>query len=557
MSERRDQLTDEVIARFLRTRSADAERALQDQIMRTVGVTPQDRPWPGLGPILLPRRTLLLIAMALLIATMGAIAVSAGLLRPDPLPADRMTVIGQVIDAVNRRDIGSLRSSFVSDGTLEIPAVDARAGREGDVFMSDGWRPNDDWLRLVDPWGLEARLGSCSVLSEATISCAVVTGWHVLQIEIGEEWIFDFEGASVKRLQMIRVDPDPANRELPLGLVDLQGWEAWLQVTHPEQAEHLLPTGPDPFGHWYFRFGLDASPDEIGESIREYIRAGLPGPEPVSVERMTVIRQVIDAINDRDVATLRSTFAPDAIVVLPHVASDGLQEAAASEWDVSTKDFLRTWMHPIDAWDMEADLRSCRIEAVSTVGCDVTTHWQVLEVEIGEQWTFDFAARELTRFEMTRVDSNPMNRTLPLGYSDLQSWELWLEEVHPEEAAGLSSGGSLIWNFYFRYHYEMAEAIGTRIQEYLESRDPLIGTYVCSEGGSAGNTDLWDVRDDGTITRASGETGGALPAGTWSRYNGMLVTNFEGGMTWFAIARDRLVGPGGLSAWTCIPGSSR
>jgi hypothetical protein len=357
MSHRPDHLTDEVLPVFLRTRSADPDLGLLDEIMRTVGATPQDRPWLGLRPNLLPRRTLLIVAIALLLATMGAIAVGSRLLQPD-LPVERMTVIGQVIDAVNDRDLGSLRSSFAADGTLEIPGVDARAGREGDVFVSDGWRPDEHWMRLVDPWGLEARLGTCRTRVASTISCAVVTRWHVLQVEIGEEWTFDFDGGLVTRLQMVRVDPDPPNRVLPLGLVDLQRWEAWLRVTHPEQADDLLPTGPDPFAHYYFRFGLGASPDEIGASI----------------------------------------------------------------------------------------------------------------------------------------------------------------------------------------------------EEHLESRDPLVGTYVCSEDGKPDVTHLWDVREDGTITRVVGETGEALPAGTWSRDNGRLLTNFEGGMTWFEIQGDRFVIPGG---WACTRGSSR
>jgi hypothetical protein len=352
-------MTDDVITRFLRTRSADPDLGLLDDIMGTVGATPQDRPWLGLWPILLPRRTLLIVAIAVLLATMGAIAVSSRLLQPD-MAVERMTVISHVIDAVNSRDVASLRSAFAADGVLEFPGVDARAGREGDVFMSD-WSLDvenfpEAWMGVLDRWGLAAELDACRTQSQSAVSCAVVTRWHVLQVEIGEEWTFEFDGARVGRLQMVRVDPDPSNRVLPLGLGDLDRWEAWLRQTHPEQVDHLLPTGPDLFGHFYFRFG--ASPDEIGASI----------------------------------------------------------------------------------------------------------------------------------------------------------------------------------------------------EEYLESRDPLVGTYICSEDGNPEVTHVWEVREDGTITRVSGETGETLPAGTWSRDNGRVLTNFEGGMTWFAIQGDRLVIPGG---WACTPGSSR
>ena len=83
MSERTDHLTDDTITLFLRTRSTDAQPSLLDDIVRTVGATPQDRPWLGLRPILLPRRTVLIVAMALLLVTMGAIAVGSRFLQPD------------------------------------------------------------------------------------------------------------------------------------------------------------------------------------------------------------------------------------------------------------------------------------------------------------------------------------------------------------------------------------------------------------------------------------------------------------------------------------------
>ena len=83
MSERTDQVTDDAIAQFLRTRTADAEPGLLDDIVRAVAATPQDRPWLGLRPVRPTGRTLL-IAAALLLATIGAIAVASGLLLPKP-----------------------------------------------------------------------------------------------------------------------------------------------------------------------------------------------------------------------------------------------------------------------------------------------------------------------------------------------------------------------------------------------------------------------------------------------------------------------------------------
>lgn len=90
MSSLSDRFSDEVITQFLRTRSADPEPSMPDDIVRTVGATPQDRPWLGLGALPLPRATLLIVAVGLLLAVAGAIGVGSLLLRPDvlvtPLP---------------------------------------------------------------------------------------------------------------------------------------------------------------------------------------------------------------------------------------------------------------------------------------------------------------------------------------------------------------------------------------------------------------------------------------------------------------------------------------
>lgn len=275
MSHRSDHLTDEVMTQFLRTRSADAELGLLDDIMRAVEATPQDRSWLRPPPMALPRRTLLVIALALLLASLGAIAVGSRLVQPDPLPAIQEDMIRHVVGAVNDRDQAALRSMFAADGALGFPWVDARAGREGEVDMSDvnmGAEGSvEAWTGTLAEWGLAAELGSCRSQSESAVTCGVVTRWHVLQLEIGEQWTFEFDGARVTRLEMVRVDADPPNRVLPLGLVDLERWEAWLRETRPEQAERLLPDGPDIFGWMYFRFGLDANPEEIGASIHEYL----------------------------------------------------------------------------------------------------------------------------------------------------------------------------------------------------------------------------------------------------------------------------------------------
>ena len=124
------------------------------------------------GPRRVPLLRWLVVALLLAIALLGAVAGVGALLREqDQMPA-RMTVIEQVIDAMNHRDVESLRSSFSADGIVEFPSVDARSGREGDVYMSD-WPLDlesfpEAWMAALDKWGMEARLGSCRTQSEST-----------------------------------------------------------------------------------------------------------------------------------------------------------------------------------------------------------------------------------------------------------------------------------------------------------------------------------------------------------------------------------------------------
>jgi len=125
MSGRPDHLTDDVITQFLRTRSADADLGLLDDIVRTVGATPQDRPWLGLRPILLPRRTLLIVASALLLATMGAIAVGSRFLQPDPLLSAFGGAWVSTSDAYGGTQTMSVRVS--ADGAVDITVHDTIA----------------------------------------------------------------------------------------------------------------------------------------------------------------------------------------------------------------------------------------------------------------------------------------------------------------------------------------------------------------------------------------------------------------------------------------------
>ncbi len=229
--------------------------------------------WVRQGATLGVKESLPLLALMALLAFAAVAAFVVGS-RLGPGPS-QLAVAARIVEAANTRSLESMRSLLAEDGVLEFPSVDSRAEREGEIYMSAIEMSVEDfpeaWMDNLDRWGMQAHLRSCREVSSSTISCAVVTRWRTLQVEIGEAWTFEFDGRRVTRLQMLRVDPDPPDRLLPLGLSDLTRWESWLRETHPAQAAALLPSGPDPLGHMYFRFGLDASPDEIGDSIREYL----------------------------------------------------------------------------------------------------------------------------------------------------------------------------------------------------------------------------------------------------------------------------------------------
>lgn len=122
MSQRSEHLTDDALAQFLRSRSAGPDLGLLDDIVRTVVATPQDRPWLRLRPVRLPRTSLLIVASALLLATMGAIAVGTRFLVPDPL----VSAFG-----------GTWISTSDADGGTQTMSVEVSADGAVDVTVHD------------------------------------------------------------------------------------------------------------------------------------------------------------------------------------------------------------------------------------------------------------------------------------------------------------------------------------------------------------------------------------------------------------------------------------
>lgn len=259
----RDRLSDEAIARFLQARSSDADAGLLDDIVRTVGVTRQDRPWLGLTPQLLPTRTILIAAIALLLAAMGAIGVGSQLLQPDPVraerfervPAAQVAVIRDHVDALNLSDAAAFTETFAPDGVFQ-PGGDFRASSSlfGNSLPVADASLVEAWMAINDAWGFEAEVVSCTGDAAAPIvygygegrgepmvvTCEVATRWHALSTEITQTWAYELHGSDIGHWGYSLLDLDPRERALPLGYDGLMAWERWLAETDPETAARLL-----------------------------------------------------------------------------------------------------------------------------------------------------------------------------------------------------------------------------------------------------------------------------------------------------------------------------
>jgi hypothetical protein len=231
--------------------------------------------WLRQGALFAARGGLAILALvALLALAMLALLVVGSWLGPRN---SQLAVAEQIVESVNARKPETMRSLMTEDGVLEFPAIDMRGGGEGRVYMADrtvseAFGTPHGWMEILDTYwgGMETHLGSCRSVAAAAITCDVRTRWRTLQIEIGEAWTFEFDGGRVAHLEMLRVDPDPPNRSMPLALADLSAWEAWLRQAHPAQADRLLFDDSNVFGHLYFRY-VWTNPQEIGASIREYL----------------------------------------------------------------------------------------------------------------------------------------------------------------------------------------------------------------------------------------------------------------------------------------------
>lgn len=245
-----EHLSDDAITQFLRTRSADLDLGLLDDIMRTIGATPQDRGWRGIRPVFVPRRSLLMIALALLLVTMGAIAVGSQVLPPElsvePARLPTTPDAWERVAIVTPQGIGSVASLATSPHGLlaVVQGGDTPEGGDGPtrlVVSTDGrnWTPVPEGqhpiLSTTNDFGLPSVLG---------------TDRGFLLIQLQEVWMSE-DGNDWRRLAAPATDPDlflgsiRAAAEGGPGLVAVGGERAWHSVDASDWTLAAVPALPE------------------------------------------------------------------------------------------------------------------------------------------------------------------------------------------------------------------------------------------------------------------------------------------------------------------------
>lgn len=172
------------------------------------------------------------------------------------------------------------------------------------------------------------------------------------------------------------------------------------------------------------------------------------GPDPVSVERMAVVRRHVDAINARDAVSYIAAFRPEGVFA---PGGDFRQSSAlyGNSLPVADADLVAAWMAINRAWRFEAEIIAChedpRAQIVygygagqgdpMVVNCEVAIRWHGLSMEITELWSYEFHGAGVGHWGFGLLDLNPPDRELSLGYDGLEAWEAWLEATDAMAAA--------------------------------------------------------------------------------------------------------------------------
>ena len=172
------------------------------------------------------------------------------------------------------------------------------------------------------------------------------------------------------------------------------------------------------------------------------------GPDPVSAERMAVVRQQVEAINARDADVFIDAFIPEAVFA-PGGDFGGSSSLFGNSLPLADASLVEAWMAINRAWNFEAEILACNQDPEAriyygtgaghgdpmVVNCEVAARWKSLSTEITERWIYEFHGTGLGGWRSEFLDFNPRERELPLGYDGLEAWEAWLVATDPASAA--------------------------------------------------------------------------------------------------------------------------
>ena len=172
------------------------------------------------------------------------------------------------------------------------------------------------------------------------------------------------------------------------------------------------------------------------------------GPDPVSVERMAVVRRHGAAINARDVNAFINTFLPGGVFA-PGGDFRGSSSLFGNSLPIADADLVEAWMAINRAWRFEAEIIDCKEDPRApisygygegagdpmVVSCEMATRWHGLSLEITQEWSYEFHGPAVGHWGFGLLDLNPSQRALPLGYDGLEAWEAWLQQTDPGSAA--------------------------------------------------------------------------------------------------------------------------
>lgn len=196
--------------------------------------------------------------------------------------------------------------------------------------------------------------------------------------------------------------------------------------------------------------------------------------DQIPATRAEVIAAVVEAVSRSDAAAFTDSFSPEG--TFTSYVDFEPRSGCCGAYPADDSQLVEAWMAINRTWGLRLDLESCDAAGDRTVRCDLTSQWETLRMEIGENWAFVFDDDALVSLVMLVTDLEPESRTQPLGYRGIvDGWREWLRSERPTDfdrflpvgertktIAGVDYESNL-----FGYAPSLAEEISASIDAYL------------------------------------------------------------------------------------------